>query len=109
MRKAKANVTPKASLNDQIDEVLKSKTNPLPGYIGKNLDAIRHYGNFSAHPMFTTIGEIVDVEQGEAEWTLEILDDLFDHYYVKPQQAARRRDALNTKLKKAGKPPMKSQ
>lgn len=104
----KAIVNPKASLNDQIDEALSSKTNPLPGYIGKNLDAIRHYGNFSAHPMFTNVGEIVEVEPGEAEWTLEILDDLFDHYYVKPQQAAKRRDALNKKLEEVGKPPMKS-
>jgi hypothetical protein len=102
----KAGAKPDDFLNTQIDGVLKSKA--LPEYIAENLDAIRHYGNFSVHPMFTKVGEIVDVEPGEAEWTLGILDDLFDHYYVKPQRAAKRRDDLNKKLKEVGKPPMKS-
>lgn len=57
--------------------------------------------------MFTAVGEIVQVELNEAEWTLDIIDALFDFYYVKPVQAAARRAALDAKLKQAGKPPMK--
>lgn len=102
----KAKVNPKDFLNTQINQVLTLKTDPLPGYVSKNLHAIRHLGNFGAHPMFTSVGEIVDVKPGEAEWTLAILDDLFDHYYVKPKQAEKKRIALNKKLKKVGKPPV---
>jgi hypothetical protein len=101
----KANADPNAKLGPQIDGVLRSGT--LPGYISKNLDAIRNFGNFGAHPMFTAVGEIVQVEPNEAEWTLDIIDDLFDFYYVKPAQAAAKRAALDAKLKQAGKPPMK--
>jgi hypothetical protein len=79
----------------------------LPGYISQNLDAVRNFGNFGAHPMFTAVGEIVKVEPNEAEWTLDIIDDLFDFYYVKPAHAAAKRAALDAKLKQAGKPPMK--
>jgi hypothetical protein len=53
------------------------------------------------------VGEIVDVEPGEAEWTLEILDNLFDFYYVQPMQYAKKRAALTSKLRETGKPPMK--
>jgi len=101
----KASADPNAKLGAQIDGVLRSGT--LPGYISNDLDAIRNFGNFGAHPMFTAVGEIVQVEPNEAEWTLDIIDDLFDFYYVKPAQAAAKRAALNAKLKQAGKPPMK--
>jgi hypothetical protein len=47
------------------------------------------------------------VEPGEAEWCLEILEEMFDHYYVKPEQAKARKAALDAKLLAAGKPPSK--
>lgn len=102
---SKGNADPNARLGPQIDWVLKSAT--LPSYISENLDAVRNFGNFGAHPMFTAVGEIVDVEPNEAEWTLDIIDDLFDFYYVKPAQAFVKREALNVKLKQAGRSPMK--
>jgi len=101
----KANADPKAKLSVQIDAVLQSPA--LPDHIRKNLDAIRNFGNFGAHPIFTAVGEIVEVQPQEAQWTLDIIDDLFDFYYVRPAQAAVKRAALDAKLKQAGKPPMK--
>lgn len=56
---------------------------------------------------WSAVGEIVEVEEGEADWSLEILENLLDHYYVKPAQYEKRQADLNKKLKKAGKPPMK--
>jgi hypothetical protein len=92
-------------LSKQIDEVLPQ----LPSELAANVDAIRHIGNFAAHPMkATNSGEIVDVEEGEAEWLLDVLEELFDYYYVAPTKAAARRDALNAKLQKLGKPPLKT-
>ncbi|GHH13940.1 hypothetical protein GCM10008023_15140 [Sphingomonas glacialis] len=81
----------------------------LPSSLRDNIDAIRNFGNFSAHPITdqTTL-QIVDVEEGEAEWCLQILLDMFDHYYVAPAKAAARRASLSAKLAAAGKPPMKS-
>lgn len=91
-------------LTDQIDEVLPS----LPAYLQQQLDAVRNIGNFAAHSIKSkSTGEIVDVELGEAEWNLDVLDLLFDFYYEQPRVSQERRDALNRKLTDAGKQPMK--
>ena len=96
----------KSSLNDEIDELIKSKT--VPSHITESIDAIRNIGNFAAHPIKSkSSGEIVDVELGEAEWNLDVLEALFDFYFVQPSVIKKKRDALNKKLKDAGKPPMK--
>jgi hypothetical protein len=72
------------------------------------VDAVRNFGNFSAHPIDdqTTL-QIIDVEPEEAEWCLQIIEEMFDHFYVRPAQAAARKAALNVKLSAAGKPPAK--
>jgi hypothetical protein len=44
------------------------------------------------------------VEPGEAEWNLDVLESLFDFYFVQPALHAKRKAALNPKLKEAGKP-----
>jgi hypothetical protein len=45
------------------------------------------------------------VEAGEAEWTLEVLEALFD--FVQPAKLEAKKNALNKKSSDAGKPPMK--
>ena len=94
----------------QVEAVLDEKdtTKALPTALRENVDAIRHFGNFSAHPITDlTSLQIVDVEPGEAEWCLQLLLDLFDHYYVAPARAAEKRAALAKKLAATGKHPMK--
>jgi Domain of unknown function (DUF4145) len=91
----------------QIEAVLNETDarKALPTGVHTTLDAIRNFGNFSAHPITdrTTL-QIIEVEDHEAEYCLDILDALFDHYYVRPAQADRRRAALDAKLTAAGKP-----
>jgi hypothetical protein len=97
--------TKSRDLSAQIDEVLTK----LPTELAVNLDAVRQIGNFAAHPIKAqSTGEIVQVEDGEAEWLLDVLEDLFDYYYVGPARAADRRQQLNTKLAGIGKPPLKA-
>lgn len=89
-----------------IDAVLNAKA--LPSSLAENLDAVRNIGNFAAHPIKdTNSGAIVPVEDHEAEWNLDVLEGLFDFYYVQPAKDKARRAALATKLAAAGKPPMK--
>jgi len=103
--KEKAGTT-KENLAEQIQEILDSKT--LPTYLAKSLDAVRNIGNFAAHPIKSkSTGEIVDVEPGEAEWNLDVLEGLFDFYFVQPHKLQEKRDGLNQKLEDVGKPPMK--
>lgn len=89
-----------------IDALLVSKA--LPSSLAGNVDAIRNIGNFAAHPMKdTNSGAILPVEPHEAEWNLDVLDGLFDFYYVQPAKDQARIAALNAKLAAAGKPPVK--
>lgn len=89
-----------------IDAALASKA--IPGALSRNLDAIRNIGNFAAHPTKdTNSGAIVEVEPEEAEWNLEVLEGLFDFYYVQPAHDQAKINALNAKLIAAGKPAMK--
>lgn len=91
-------------LNAQIDLVLKI----LPTEIGSNLDAIRQIGNFAAHPMkFQSTGEIANVEPEEANWNLDVLEQLFDYFYVQPKIAEEKRKKLESKLASLGKQPLK--
>jgi len=88
----------------QISAALKD----LPRRIAENLDAIRVIGNYAAHPTkHKHTGMIADVEPEEASWTLDVLEDLFEHYYVQPKIAEKKRKKLDAKLKSLGKPPLK--
>lgn len=93
-------------LVDEIQEVLDRRT--LPAHIPEALDAVRVIGNFAAHAIKNKkTGEIVPVEPGEAEWNLDVLESLFDFYFVQPAMLQGKKAALNKKLQEAGKPPLK--
>jgi hypothetical protein len=95
--------TKSKDLFDQIEEVAAS--GKIPSHIEHGLHAVRNIGNFAAHTIkSTSTGSIVDVEEGEAEWNLDVLESLFDFYFVQPAVSARRKLELNKKLKDAGKP-----
>jgi hypothetical protein len=95
--------TKSKDLFDQIDEVVNS--GKIPSHIQDGLHAVRNIGNFAAHEIKSKVtGAIVEVEPGEAEWNLDVLESLFDFYFVQPALSAKRKAELNKKLKEAGKP-----
>lgn len=79
----------------------------LPPYITDDLHALRTIGNFAAHPLkIKHSGTILPVEPHEAEWNLDVLEQLFDFFYVQRSKSVQRKEALNEKLRKAGKKPL---
>lgn len=72
----------------------------LPSHITDTLHEPRIVGNMGAHPTMTGEGEYIEVVAGEAEWMLDVLDALFDHYFVGPVRAAARKAALDARLGK---------
>jgi len=94
-------------LAKQIDALLNESNSAkaIPTALRQTVDVIRNFGNFSTHPVTdqTTL-QIIPVEPGEAEWCLDILEEMFDNYYVKPAEAKARKAALDAKLAAAGKP-----
>lgn len=94
------------NLSRQIDIFLEDEK--IPSHISKSVDAVRNIGNFSAHPLKeTNSGAIVEVEAGEAEWSVEVIKSLFDFIFVQPMRIERKRNELNAKLRSLGKPEMK--
>ena len=88
-------------LASQIDEVLKRAE--LPEETAQLIDVIRNIGNFAAHP-----DEIIlDVTAQEAELSLDTLERVIDFYVVAPVKRQAAIDALNAKLRAAGKPELK--
>lgn len=100
-----AKVTP-GDLYEEIQAVIDS--GKLLSQIADGLDAVRAIGNFGAHPIKSkNTGEVMPVEPGEAEWNLDVIESLFDFYFVQPAILAAKKAALNKKLAEAGKPPVK--
>jgi hypothetical protein len=90
------------NLDTEIDMAIESNT--LSAALAEDLDALRTVGNFAAHPIKTEhTGEVVDVEPGEAEWLLDLLDELLQHYFTREATRERRRAGVNAKLRGAGK------
>ena len=96
----------KGSLAQEIEEFLSRKD--VPSSLAQAIDAIRNVGNFAAHPIKDNqTGAIVEVEPGEADWLLDVLELMFDYAFVQPARIAQMREKLNAKLQAAGKPLMK--
>ena len=87
------------TLYSEIQEVLSRPD--IPSHISGTLDHIRTIGNFAAHPnKYKTTGEIVPVEQGEAEWCLELIEELFDFCFVAPSRAKKRQKTIDAKFRR---------
>lgn len=90
-------------LNDQIN----SMDGSWPTQLIEDLHMLRHIGNFSVHPIKETLsGEVVEVEPQEAEWTLEVLEQVLDLAFTRPARQRERRIGFNKKLSSAGKDPL---
>ena len=75
----------------------------LPKSSKATIHAVRNLGNFAAHPTSDKSGlKIIDVDPEEAEWCLEIIEELFEHYYGK--RSDKRIAKLSEKLDDADKP-----
>jgi Domain of unknown function (DUF4145) len=98
------------NLAKQIDMLLAEPDakKAIGSTLAATVDAIRNFGNFSAHPIDdqTTL-QIIEVEPEEAEWCLDILLEIFDHFFERPAIAAAKKAALDAKLLAAGKPASK--
>ena len=90
----------KRDLKDQIDELACS----FPSYVKEFVDHVRQLGNIAAHTkQDVNTAEILPVVEGEAVYMIEVLEQLFDHYYAKPAAAENRKQEIEAKLARATK------
>ncbi len=95
----------KSNLAKEIDEVIDNRT--LTPALAESLLEIKSIANFNIYSTKSTApGEIVDAEPEEAEWMLDVLELMFDLYFVQPAKLKAKREALNKKLTDSGKSPL---
>jgi hypothetical protein len=83
-------------LEEQIDKFIEDSAHP--SNVKDNLHYLREIGNFAAHAKANKeTGEIVEIGPQEAEWTLEVIDGLFDYFVVAPEKNRQRRASWELK------------
>lgn len=95
------------NLSNAINDAIFSSEIPL--YLKKNIDAFRELGNFGAHTRKDShYKEIINVEYEEADWSLDLLKQLFEFFYEEKEKAKKIRGKLDEKLEQAGKKGLKT-
>jgi hypothetical protein len=86
-------------LADQIQGLLGDATRRLPAELHETVDVIRQFGNFGAHRKNDKATlEIIEVEEGEADWCIEIAERLIEHFYELPARSKAKLDSMKAKL-----------
>jgi len=90
----------KPDLKQEIQELKKSSKYPLD--LIELFDNIRHYGKFAAHATTDQIsGEIIEIDPGEADSLLDILEEMFNYDYERKRRITERNKKLQDKLKRS--------
>lgn len=94
------------NLASRIDKFIEDAR--YPSHLKDNLHHLREIGDFGAHAQKDiATGEILDAGPEEAEWTLEVIDSLFDYFIIAPERDKQRRAAWEQKMKDARRKPIK--
>ena len=93
------------SLADRIDKFNQDTSHPSG--LRDNLHHFREISDFSAHTQEDDQANIVDIDRDEAEWTLDLVDRLFDYFIVTPARDKEMRDKMDKKIEAAGRKPLK--
>lgn len=95
----------KKRLDHQIEKAINDKI--FSAIVCEQLNYLREIGNFAVHEIKSThTNEIIDVEQGEAEWCIELLEAIFLEAFQTPAQIKRKRAEFDKKINEAGRTPL---
>lgn len=86
-----------------------------PHWLRQNLHYLREIGDFGAHTQehqdpstpLPDAQRIIDVDKVEAEWTLQVVSELFDYFIVAPAKDKAMHTAFDKKIADAGRKPIK--
>ena len=93
---------PKGNLINEILELIGR--NQLPEHLAILLSAVLKVGNFAIYPLKGSQPAcILAVEPAEASLNLDVLDGLFDYFYVQPADNQRRFKMLESSTKPAAR------
>ena len=93
------------SLTTRIDNFIADTTRPRD--LRENLHYLREIADFSAHTQTDDQLMPLDIDRDEAEWTLDIVERLFDYFIVAPDRDRKLRTGMDEKIEKAIRRPIK--
>ena len=93
------------SLTTRIDKFIDDTNQPRS--LRENLHHLREIADFSAHTQRNDGSEVLDATREEAEWTLDVVERLFDHFIVTPEKDRAIREGIDPKIKEAGRKEIK--
>ena len=92
------------SLTARIDKFAADTAHPRQ--LRENLHHFREVADFGAHTQKDDQAAVIDVGTEEAEWTLDLLDRLFDYFIATPAKDQKIREAMDERIKGAGRKPI---
>ena len=92
------------TINEQIKGFIDDPKHPSS--LKENLHYLREMADFAAHTKKDlATGEILNTSREEADWTLTVVESLFDYWIVGPERDKARRTEMAAKMDKAGQNP----
>jgi hypothetical protein len=92
------------SLTARIDKFAADAAHPRQ--LRENLHHFREVADFGAHTQKDDQAAVINVGREEAEWTLDLLDRLFDYFIATPAKDQKIREAMDERIKGAGRKPI---
>jgi hypothetical protein len=92
-------------LSNAVKKFIDNTSNP--SRLRENLHYLREIADFGAHPQKDEDDNVIDVTKEEAQWTLKVIEDLFDYYIVGPARDKKLRSSFDKKLEAANRKPIK--
>lgn len=91
-----------------LAEEIKAAKGTLSPLVWEALNTLRQMGNFAAHEQRDKgTGVVLPIERHEAEFALDVVERLFDEYFVAPAKVAAAKAKFNAaKMGPAGKKPI---
>jgi len=87
------------SLKMNIKKVIDDPKADLTSALRENLDVIRNTGNFAGHQQKDKNSkQLLDINDAEAKFTLQLVTELIDHVYVRPAQMRQYRKQFEEKV-----------
>lgn len=84
--------------NNLSGKIEAFRESDAPRRLKNNIDKLRTLGNWAVHPRKgQAAGDAAAVEEGEAEWGLGLVRDLFQHFYVDPAKDERLSNTIDAK------------
>jgi hypothetical protein len=92
--------TLKASLDKFIADT------SYPSRIRTHLQHLREIGDFGAHTKKDDLGQIIEVTRDDAEWTLDLVERLFEYFIFDPDRDQQLASRWDKNLEEAGRKPI---